>query len=53
VARAVLRALTARRPPTRITVSAHPWGVRVMRWLPDRMLDWLVERKVWKGIRDA
>lgn len=51
VARAVLRALTARRPPTRMVVSAHPWIERVVRRLPDRMLDWLVERKVWKVVK--
>jgi NAD(P)-dependent dehydrogenase (short-subunit alcohol dehydrogenase family) len=48
VARAVLRALTARRPPTRIIVSAHPWIEGLVVRLPDRLLDWLVERMVWK-----
>jgi NAD(P)-dependent dehydrogenase (short-subunit alcohol dehydrogenase family) len=49
VARAVLRALTARRPPTRMVVTAHPWIERIVRRLPDRALDWLVARKVWRG----
>ena len=47
VARAVLRALTARRPPTRIIVSAHPWIEGLAVRLPDRVLDWLVGRMVW------
>jgi NAD(P)-dependent dehydrogenase (short-subunit alcohol dehydrogenase family) len=49
VARAVLRALTARRPPTRIIVSARPWIDRLIVRLPDRLLDWLIGRMVWEG----
>jgi NAD(P)-dependent dehydrogenase (short-subunit alcohol dehydrogenase family) len=47
VARAVLRALTARRPPARIIVSAHPWIEGMVVRLPDRVLDWVVGRMVW------
>jgi NAD(P)-dependent dehydrogenase (short-subunit alcohol dehydrogenase family) len=53
VARAVLRALTARRPPTRIIVSARPWIDGVIVRLPDKLLDWMIGRMVWKsGKRD-
>lgn len=48
VARAVLRAVNARRPPTRILISAHPWIERMVVRLPDRLVDWLVKRMVWK-----
>jgi NAD(P)-dependent dehydrogenase (short-subunit alcohol dehydrogenase family) len=49
VARAVLRALTARRPPTRIIVSAHPWIDGLVVRLPDRLLDWLMGRMmIWE-----
>jgi NAD(P)-dependent dehydrogenase (short-subunit alcohol dehydrogenase family) len=48
VARAVLRALTARRPPTRIIVSARPWIDGVIVRMPDRILDWLIGKMVWK-----
>ena len=47
VARAVRRALTARRPPTRIVVSAHPWLERLAVGLPDRWLDRLMRWSVW------
>ncbi len=47
VARAVRRALTARRPPTRIVVSAHPWLERLAVGLPDRWLDRLMRWTVW------
>jgi NAD(P)-dependent dehydrogenase (short-subunit alcohol dehydrogenase family) len=49
VGRAVLRALTARRPPTRIVVSARPWIDRLVVRLPDRVLDWVIRRMVWGG----
>ena len=48
VARAVARALTARRPPVRMLVSEHPIIDRLLLRLPDRLLDWLIVRSVWK-----
>jgi NAD(P)-dependent dehydrogenase (short-subunit alcohol dehydrogenase family) len=48
VARAVARALTARRPPTRILVVESPLAHRLVQWLPDRLMDWLVERALWR-----
>lgn len=47
VAHAVERALTVRRPPIRVVVMPHRLG-RVWLWLPDRWLDWLIYRFVWK-----
>ena len=47
VARAVRRALTARRPPLRMVVPPHPLD-RVSLWIPDRLLDWLIYRFLWK-----
>ncbi len=47
VARAVWRALTARRPPLRIVVMSR-WLGRIILWLPDRVLDWLIYRALWK-----
>jgi NAD(P)-dependent dehydrogenase (short-subunit alcohol dehydrogenase family) len=48
VARAVLRAIRARKPPTRIlVVRKGPFFQRIVRVLPDRFLDWLVGRRVW------
>ncbi len=44
VARAVARVLDARRPPTRILVSAHPVLERLVLRLPDRWMDWLIAR---------
>ena len=49
VARAVLRALTDRRPPIRIIVSRRPFLDGMAAYLPDRVLDWLIHRKVWRG----
>jgi NAD(P)-dependent dehydrogenase (short-subunit alcohol dehydrogenase family) len=48
VARAVARALTARRPPIRVVVTPHGWIERVWLWLPDRWLDWLIYRTLWR-----
>src|SRR5207247_7290491 len=48
VARAVAKALIARRPPTRILVVASPLSPRLLEWLPDRWLDRLIARAVWK-----
>ncbi len=47
VARAVWRALTARRPPLRIVVMSR-WLGRITLWIPDRWLDWLIYRFLWK-----
>jgi NAD(P)-dependent dehydrogenase (short-subunit alcohol dehydrogenase family) len=51
VARAVYRALTARRPPIRVLVSARPRMDKMIGWLPDRVMDWLVQRTVWRRTR--
>ena len=48
VARAVAKALTARRPPLRILVVESQLGYRLMELLPDRLMDWLIERVLWK-----
>ncbi len=47
VARAVARALTARRPPTRILVMRGVVAYRLFELLPDRWMDWLIRRAVW------
>ena len=44
VARAVGRALEARRPPLRIVVAGQPILTRLMLRIPDRILDWLIAR---------
>ena len=49
VAQAVARALRARRPPTRILVAAHPWVERLVIRLPDRWMDWLIKRALWRA----
>ena len=49
VARAVLRAISARRPPARIVVTEHPWIEELIARMPDRLLDWVIKRMVWKG----
>ncbi|HEV2750265.1 MAG TPA: SDR family oxidoreductase [Gemmatimonadales bacterium] len=48
VARLVAHALTARRPPIRRVVSARSWYSRLLLRLPDRVMDWLIERR-WRG----
>ena len=48
VARAAWRALSDRRPPTRIVVSAHSFLEAMMVRMPDRILDWVIRRMVWK-----
>jgi NAD(P)-dependent dehydrogenase (short-subunit alcohol dehydrogenase family) len=48
VAKAVRRALTARRPPTRILVTRNALLTRLVDFLPERLVDWLVGRRVWK-----
>jgi len=48
VARAVWRALTARRPPLRVVVPPHPLD-RITLWIPDRVLDWLIYRVLWRS----
>jgi len=48
VARAVRRAITARKPPTRIlVVGKGRLFQRIVRLLPDRFLDWLVGKQIW------
>src|SRR3989441_7348389 len=49
VAHAVAKALTARRPPLRILVVESALGYRLMELLPDRLMDWLIERVLWKN----
>lgn len=40
VARAIMKGLTARRPPTRIPVGRRSWmATKVLGWLPDRLQD--------------
>ncbi len=47
VAEAVLRALTARRPPVRIPVVEHRFtGYTLPHLLPARLLDWLTARRL-------
>src|SRR5207245_2400642 len=47
VAHAVWRALTGRRPPLRMVVTPHRLD-RLSLWIPDRLLDWLIYRFLWK-----
>ena len=51
VVRAVWRALNARRPPLRVIVTQHGWLDRIPLWIPDRWLDWLIYRLLWRGVR--
>ena len=51
VVRAVWRALNARRPPLRVIVTPHGWLDRIPLWIPDRWLDWLIWRFLWRGVR--
>jgi NAD(P)-dependent dehydrogenase (short-subunit alcohol dehydrogenase family) len=53
VARAVGRALTARRAPIRVVVTPHGWIERIWLWLPDRWMDWLIHRAVWRAMQKA
>jgi len=50
VVRAVWRALTARRPPLRVIVTPHGWLDRIPLWIPDRWLDWLIYRVLWRRV---
>ena len=48
VAKAVLRAITARKPPTRIlVVGKGRFFQRIVRLLPDRLIDRLVGKQIW------
>ena len=48
VARAVRRAIMARKPATRILVVGRGrFFQRIVRLLPDRFLDWMVGRQLW------
>ena len=51
VVRAVWRALNARRPRLRVMVTPHGWLDRIPLWIPDRWLDWLIYRLLWRGVR--
>jgi len=48
VAQAVLEALTARRPKTRIVVVKRKLRFRLLRMLPDSVLDRFTERALWR-----
>jgi NAD(P)-dependent dehydrogenase (short-subunit alcohol dehydrogenase family) len=48
VARVVRKALMARRPPIRVVVTQHSWLDAMLTRLPDRILDWVIGRMVWK-----
>ena len=48
VADAVLRALTARRPPARIPVIKRKWRFRLLQFLPDWVLDRAAQRVLWR-----
>jgi len=50
VVRAVWRALNARRPPLRVIVTPHGWLDRIPLWIPDRWLDWLIHRFLWRRV---
>jgi NAD(P)-dependent dehydrogenase (short-subunit alcohol dehydrogenase family) len=45
---AVLKALTAKRPPLRMLVVRQPWLTRLTLALPDRWIDRAVGRRVWQ-----
>lgn len=47
VAEAVRRALTARRPPNRVLVVRHRLRTWLLRYLPDRLVDRAVARRLW------
>ena len=47
VSRAVLRALTAERPPTRILVARKPWVHRLQWLIPDRVMDRKIAQVLW------
>lgn len=46
VARAVVELLTDRRPATRVLLASSSWLYRILPLLPDRVVDWLVERSL-------
>lgn len=48
VADAVLQALTARRPKTRVVVVRRKLRFRILRLLPDGVLDRLTQRAMWR-----
>jgi NAD(P)-dependent dehydrogenase (short-subunit alcohol dehydrogenase family) len=47
VSQAILHALTARRPPTRIPVVRGRIVHTVLSWIPDRVMDRRIARRVW------
>ena len=40
-----------RRPMLRVMVTPHGWLDRIPLWIPDRWLDWLTYRLLWRGVR--
>jgi len=48
VARAIVAALTVAEPPTRVPVVKKRKNLLLASWIPDRMLDRMIARKVWK-----
>jgi NAD(P)-dependent dehydrogenase (short-subunit alcohol dehydrogenase family) len=52
VVRAVMHALTARRPKTRYPVGFETWAaVWLFQWLPDRARDWFIQKQL--GLRQG
>lgn len=48
VGRVVRHALRARRPPLRRVISAHSFIDGLVVRMPDRLMDWLIGKMVWK-----
>ena len=48
VATAVLEALTSKHPRARVVVVRRRWRFRMLRWLPDAVLDRLAQRALWR-----
>jgi hypothetical protein len=34
-----------------VIVTPHGWLDRIPLWIPDRWLDWLIYRFLWRGVR--
>ncbi|MBN1595452.1 SDR family oxidoreductase [candidate division FCPU426 bacterium] len=47
IAKAVVQALTARRPALRRIISRHPWWHYLESWLPLRLRDWIICQAVF------
>ena len=50
VAQAILKVLESTRPPTRVLVVRSRFKTRLMRLLPDKALDRLIARTLWREI---